>query len=87
MKPTTRAGLEITLAIIIGLAVAITTMLANGCAPELPEPILQAPEERAKNFIRLFTDPNMAPMLRRINDARIDKQIEDLDRERALKSL
>ena len=73
--------------IITWIAMTFAAMLADGCAAELPNEVTRSPEDRTKNFIRLFTDPNMAPMLRRINDARIDKQIEELDRERALKTM
>ncbi len=92
MRPNLQAALEIALAIGIGLAIAISTIYFNGCSPELPAHTYQSPEDRAKVFIRLFTDPNFAPMLRRINNARIDQmlkenQLEKLDRERALKSM
>ena len=77
-----RATLEIVITIIVGLIIAIGSMVVTGCAAKELAP--RTAEQKLRSVQRLFTDPNMAPLLRKINNARIDSELKELDCERAL---
>jgi len=75
--------------IVIALILAIASLVLIGCAPE-PRPV-RTTEQKVQSFLRIFTDPNMVPVLRHIRikqmESIMEKELEELDRERALNQL
>jgi len=79
------ATLIIVVLIILGL------YFSSGCAPESRSLVPRTQEQKVQSFIRIFTDPNMAPILRHLRikqmEAIMEKELEELDRERALNTI